>query len=174
MPDYPPGKGLDPSVWTDARAGKLDNLDATVSSRADGANYTAARAAHIDRLADMEKHLAPTEGTATFATGDTYPKTVTIIDTSGSGEPGADGKQHLVDGYIDLTALANGESVKITESMLKADEAAPSSLPATSRSSTTSLPPSKIRVRFDNPARFAEFVLSFWKFAPVMWISAPS
>jgi len=68
MPDYPPGRGLDPSVWTDTRAAKLDNLDVTVSSRADGANYTATRAGYLDRLADMEKHLTPTEGTASFAT----------------------------------------------------------------------------------------------------------
>lgn len=38
------------SVWTDARAAKLDNLDATISSRASAADYTSARAAKLDYL----------------------------------------------------------------------------------------------------------------------------
>jgi len=118
MPDFPPGRGLDPTVWTDERAAKLDNLDIAVSSRADGAHYTADRAAQLDRLVDMEKHLAPVEGTASFLTTDTYPKTVTLVDTSTAGEPGADGKQHIIDGYIDLSALADGESVTIREYMI--------------------------------------------------------
>jgi hypothetical protein len=112
MPDYPPGKGLDPAVWTDARAAKLDNLDAAVSSRADGSAYTPARAANLDRLANIEANEAPVEGTANFLTTDTYPKTVVIVDTSGST------KRHLIDGYIDLTALASGESLTIRESMV--------------------------------------------------------
>jgi len=112
MPDYPPGKGLDPAVWTDTRAAKLDNLDATVTSRASASDYTAARAAKIDRLDNIEANEAPVEGTATFATTDTYPKTVVIVDTSGST------KLHRIDGYIDLTALASGESLTIRESMV--------------------------------------------------------
>jgi hypothetical protein len=40
----------DGAAFTNARAVKLDNLDATVSSRADGANYTAGRAANLDSL----------------------------------------------------------------------------------------------------------------------------
>jgi len=111
MPDYPPGKGLDPTVWTDARAAKLDNLDAAVTSRASATDYTSTRAGYLDRLANMEAHTTPTEGTATFNTGDTYPKTVTLIDTTGTN------KQHVVDGYIDLTALAAGESLEIIEYM---------------------------------------------------------
>jgi len=112
MPDYPPGKGLDPAVWTDTRAAKLDNLDAAVSSRADGSAYTSARAANLDRLANIEANEAPAEGTANFLTTDTYPKTVAIIDTSGST------KLHRIDGYVDLTALASGETLTIRESMV--------------------------------------------------------
>ncbi len=112
MPDYPPGRGLDPAVWTDARAAKLDNLDVAVSSRADGAAYTAARAANLDRLASMEANETPIEGTANFLTTDTYPKTVVIVDTSGST------KLHRIDGYIDLSALASGETLTIRESMV--------------------------------------------------------
>lgn len=36
--------------WTQARAAKLDNLDAAVSSRASAADYTPARATKLDRL----------------------------------------------------------------------------------------------------------------------------
>ena len=40
----------DAAQYTTARAAKLDQLDAAVSSRADGAQYTTARAAKIDSL----------------------------------------------------------------------------------------------------------------------------
>lgn len=38
------------SPWTGTRAGKLDRLDVTVSSRADGSYYTPARASKMDKL----------------------------------------------------------------------------------------------------------------------------
>lgn len=38
------------SPWTGTRAAKLDNLDAKVSSRADGSYYTPARASKLDKL----------------------------------------------------------------------------------------------------------------------------
>ena len=38
------------SPWTGTRAAKLDNLDAKVSSRADGSYYTPARASKLDQL----------------------------------------------------------------------------------------------------------------------------
>lgn len=38
------------SPWTDTRAAKLDNLDAKVSSRADGSYYTPARGTKLDNL----------------------------------------------------------------------------------------------------------------------------
>ena len=40
----------DAAYYTSARAAKLDNLDATITSRASGADYTAARAAKLDNL----------------------------------------------------------------------------------------------------------------------------
>ena len=73
------------------------------------------RKARIDRLANIPSHQSPTEGTASFATGDTYPKTVTVIDTSGMAIAG---KVHYAEGFIDLTQLANGESIKVEESMI--------------------------------------------------------
>jgi len=131
--------------YTSARAAKLDNLDVAVSTRsshtaadvwayttrtltgftgqpridllgedADFEAGTGTRKARIDRLASIEAHQTPTEGTATFATADSYPKTVTLIDTSGMAIAG---KQHVVDGYIDLSALASGESIVVREYM---------------------------------------------------------
>ena len=81
---------------------------------ADFESGTGTRKARIDRLASIEAHQTPTEGTATFATADSYPKTVTLIDTSGMAIAG---KQHVVDGYIDLSALASGESIVVREYM---------------------------------------------------------
>ena len=100
MPDFPPVSGGGASaaeVWSYSNR-TLTNLDNT-------------RAAYIDRLASIEAHDTPTEGTATFNTGDTYPKTVAIINTSGTN------KQHLIDGYVYLSALGSGESIKIVEYM---------------------------------------------------------
>ena len=99
MPDYP-GVAVSKSTIQEAMTDQ---------------GYTTERATRIDRLASMEAHQTPTEGTATFATTDTYPKTVTIIDTSGMAIAG---KQHRVDGFIDLSALASGESIKISEYMM--------------------------------------------------------
>jgi len=131
--------------YTSERATKLDNLDVPVSTRStltasevwtytartltefkgqpridllgEDASFeagTGARKTNIDRLALIEAHETPVEGSATFSTTDTYPKTVTIIDTSGMAIAG---KQHLVDGYIDLSALQSGESITVKEYM---------------------------------------------------------
>jgi len=132
--------------YTSVRAAKLDNLDVAVSTRStltasdvwgyttrtitsltgqpridlmgEDASFeagTGARKARIDRLANMEAHQTPIEGSATFNTTDTYPKTVTIIDTSGMSIVG---KQHVVDGYVDLTSLSGSDAVTVRESMV--------------------------------------------------------
>jgi len=105
MPDYPQtgGGASAADVWSYSDR-KLTNL-------------SDARAGYIDRLANMEAHAAPAEGAASFGTGDVYPKTVTLLDTSGSGEPGENGKMHLVEGYVDLSPLAGSEALEIIESM---------------------------------------------------------
>jgi len=131
--------------YTSERAAKLDNLDVPVSTRStltasdvwtyttrtltefkgqpridllgEDASFeagTGARKTNIDRLASIEAHIPPVEGTATFATTDTYPKTVVLIDTSTLAIVG---KQHQVDGYIDLSQLASGESITVREYM---------------------------------------------------------
>jgi len=75
---------------------------------------TGTRKARIDRLANIEAQQTPTEGTASFLTTDTYPKTVTIIDTSTmavAGDP------HYVEGHVDLSPLGTGEVIRVTEAM---------------------------------------------------------
>jgi len=78
-------------TWDQDRAVKLDELD---------------------RLPYIEAHLNPVEGTATFLVTDTYPKTVTLIDTSAL--PIA-GKQHIVEGYLDLSALAPNDYLTVRQ-----------------------------------------------------------
>jgi len=77
---------------------------------------TGARKTNIDRLANMEANRDPIEGTATFLTTDTYPKTVTIIDTSTISD--IIGKVHYVEGYLDLSQLGANESITVRESMI--------------------------------------------------------
>jgi len=75
---------------------------------------TATRKVRIDRLAAIEAQQTPTEGTASYLVTDTYPKTVTIIDTSTmavAGDP------HYVEGHIDLSPLASGEMIRVAEAI---------------------------------------------------------
>jgi len=132
--------------YTSDRAARLDYLDVAVSTRSshtaedvwavsvrtltgftgqpridllgEDASFeagTGARKLRIDRLGLMEAHRTPAEGSASFATTDAYPRTVTIIDTSTMDIVG---KQHMVDGYVDLSALASGESITVREYMI--------------------------------------------------------
>ena len=71
---------------------------------------TGARATRIDRLGTIEAFDAPVEGTASFLTTDTYPKTVTIALSEV-------GVIHRVECYVDLTALVAGESLRVDEYM---------------------------------------------------------
>ena len=78
--------------------------------------YTSTRAGYLDkvpvideRTGSMEFNLAPIEGSVVFSTADTYPKTVTIIDTSKISD--VVGKVHHVEGYIDLSPLAENEKI---------------------------------------------------------------
>jgi len=71
---------------------------------------TEPRKARIDRLANIEAHNTPKEGSASFLTTDTYPKTVTIALSEV-------GVIHRLEGYIDLSALVAGESIKVTQYM---------------------------------------------------------
>jgi len=132
--------------YTAERASRLDNLDVPVSTRstltaaevwsyttrtltefkgqpridllgedADFERGTGARKSLIDRLAGIESHEPSVEGTATFAPTDTYPRSIVLIDTSTMNIAG---RPHLVDGYIDLSQLAPGESITVREYMI--------------------------------------------------------
>lgn len=46
----PSSTALSNATWTDTRAGKLDSLDAAVTSRASATDYTAVRAGKLDNL----------------------------------------------------------------------------------------------------------------------------
>lgn len=71
---------------------------------------TGTRKAALDRLPSIEAFDAPTEGTASFLTTDTYPKTVTIALSE-------IGVVHRVECYVDLTELAAGESLRVDQYM---------------------------------------------------------
>jgi len=71
---------------------------------------TGARKAALDRLPNIEAFDTPTEGTASFLTTDIYPKTVTIALSEV-------GVVHRVECYVDLSELAAGESLVVTEAM---------------------------------------------------------
>jgi len=73
---------------------------------------TGTRKVRIDRLANIEAQQTPTEGTADFLTTDTYPKTVTIIDTSTMAIAGS---PHIVEGFVDLSPLGSGEVLTVSE-----------------------------------------------------------
>ena len=78
--------------------------------------YTSTRAGYLDKIpvvdertASMDFFRAPIEGSVVFSTADTYPKTVTIIDTSGLSD--VVGKLHYVEGYVDLSPLGSNEKI---------------------------------------------------------------
>jgi len=121
---------------------------------------TGARKARIDRLASIEAHQTPTEGTETFATTDSYPKTVTLIDTSGMAIAG---KQHVVDGYIDLSALASGESIVVKEYMTIKSGGSPVQYAEETYSGAQSLPLLHITTK---PARYGLKVELYMESAP--------
>jgi hypothetical protein len=124
--------------YTSARAGKLDNLDVAVSTRSshtvsDIWNYTTrtitslagqpridllgedasfeagtgTRKAYIDRLAMIEAFDTPIEGTATMDGTE-----VSIILDEVTGNP-----QRFLEGYIDLTPMASGDTIVIRQSI---------------------------------------------------------
>jgi hypothetical protein len=64
----PASTALSNTTWTDSRAAKLDNLDATISSRASGSDYTAARAAKLDNLDATVSSRAPASTALSNAT----------------------------------------------------------------------------------------------------------
>jgi len=82
----------------------------------DTQGYTSERAGYLDkvpviddRTASMDFFREPIEGSIVFSTADTYPKTVTVLDTSTLSDVVS--KLHYVEGYLDLSALGSNEKV---------------------------------------------------------------
>jgi len=85
--------------------------------------YTSTRARYLDeipivdsRTGSMEFNLPTIEGSIVFSTADTYPKTVTLIDTSKISEVA--GKLHHVEGYLDLSPLGTNEKITAEYKMI--------------------------------------------------------
>jgi len=134
--------GVDQSLatigYTSARAAKLDNLDVAVSTRSshtaadvwavttrtltslagqpridllgEDASFeagTGTRKALIDRLASMEAFDTPIEGTVVM---DGTEKNVVLDEVSGN-------PSRFLEGYIDLTPMASGDTIVIRQYM---------------------------------------------------------
>jgi len=68
----------------------------------------------IARIRKIEAHQDPITGTVEFKTTDAYPKVIAIVDTSTMGVVG---RPHYVEAYIDLSSLAEGESITVKQYM---------------------------------------------------------
>jgi len=103
--------GVDETIHT-----RLDTTLSTRSSHTADDVWTAfeastgTRATRIDRLADVEAWEAAIEGSISFLATGTYPSTVTLVESTL-------GVKHTVEGFIDLSELASGESLKVRELM---------------------------------------------------------
>ena len=83
----PSSTALTTATWTGTRAGKLDSLDAAITSRASATNYTAVRAGKLDnldaaisavtRIKNIQRGTITISGTAGTATA-----TVTSVNTT--------------------------------------------------------------------------------------------
>jgi hypothetical protein len=124
-------ESLDTHGYTSTRAGKLDNLDATVSSRATAADVWAYSSRTITTLAGQPRIDILGED-ASFEAGTGARKAVLdrlLAPTSPlEGTLSADGTEQIVveatgtlefqlDGYIDLTNMASGDTVVVREYM---------------------------------------------------------
>jgi hypothetical protein len=68
------------------------------------------------RLRAVEAHREPIEGEAEFKATEAYPKTVVLVDTSKLADVA--GKPHYVEGWVDMSELASGETVELSESVV--------------------------------------------------------
>ena len=127
-------ESLDTHGYTSARAAKLDNLDATISSRATAADVwayssrtltaltgqpridimgedasfeagTGTRKMLIDRLANMEAFDTPIEGTVNM---DGTEKNIVLDEVSGN-------PSRFLEGFIDLSPMQNGDTIVIRQ-----------------------------------------------------------
>lgn len=102
------------SPWTPTRAAKLDRLDVTVSSRADGSYYTPARASKLDQLdATVSSRLSKTD----FYVWDSANGTV-LDDLKKSSAEYRD-RIAAVLGQMDAAGLSTGDSIKLLTQYLE-------------------------------------------------------
>jgi hypothetical protein len=124
-------ESLDTHGYTSTRAGKLDNLDATISSRATVADVWAYSSRTLTTLAGQPRTDLLGED-ASFEAGTGARKAVLdrllAPTTPSEGSVTADGSEQTVveatgtlefqlDGYIDLTNMASGDTVVVREYM---------------------------------------------------------
>ena len=102
------------SPWTGTRAAKLDRLDATVSSRADGSYYTPARASKLDKLdTTVSSRLSKTDFDAwKNANG-------TVLDDLKKSSAEYRDRIAAVLGQMDAVGLSTEDSIKLLTQYLE-------------------------------------------------------
>ncbi len=105
------------SPWTGTRAAKLDNLDAKVSSRADGSYYTPGRASKLDKLDKLDTTVSSRLSKADFYAWDSANGTV-LDDLKKSSAEYRD-RIAAVLGQMDAAGLSTGDSIKLLTQYLE-------------------------------------------------------
>lgn len=102
------------SPWTGTRAAKLDRLDTTVSSRADGSYYTPARASKLDKLdTTVSSRLSKTDFDAWKSANGT------VLDDLKKSSAEYRDRIAAVLGQMDAAGLSTGDSIKLLTQYLE-------------------------------------------------------
>ena len=105
------------SPWTGTRAAKLDRLDTTVSSRADGSYYTPARASKLDKLDKLDTTVSSRLSKTDFDTWKSANGTV-LDDLKKSSAEYRD-RIAAVLGQMDVAGLSTEDSIKLLTQYLE-------------------------------------------------------
>lgn len=105
------------SPWTGTRAAKLDRLDMTVSSRADGSYYTPARGDKLDKLDKLDTTVSSRLSKTDFDTWKSANGTV-LDDLKKSSAEYRD-RIAAVLGQMDAAGLSTGDSIKLLTQYLE-------------------------------------------------------
>lgn len=118
MPEFPPAKILKSLIkgamteqgYTTERANGLDHLDADITTRAAPGDILedVGHKVNGEKIEEILVSESPVEGTASFAVADVYPKTVEIVKKE-------IGKPFFLEGLVNLSELADGESITLGE-----------------------------------------------------------
>lgn len=105
------------SPWTGTRAAKLDNLDAKVSSRADGSYYTPARASKLDKLDKLDATVSSRLSKTDF---DTWKSANgTVLDDLKKSSAEYRNRIAAVLGQMDAAGLSTEDSIKLLTQYLE-------------------------------------------------------